>query len=79
METWIILGASSAMARAFARDLAGEGHHLVLCGRDMDDLERNAADAGLRGAFESLVDLGFAAKLRALENRRELTRCKSVD
>ena len=50
METWIILGASSAMARAFARDLARDGHHLVLCGRDRDDMERNAKDAGLRGA-----------------------------
>lgn len=49
-ETWIILGASSAMARAFARDMATAGHHLLLCGRDMDDIGRNADDALLRGA-----------------------------
>ena len=74
METWIILGASSAMARAFARDLAGDGHHLVLCGRDMDDLKRNAKDAGLRGAasvkvldFDTRDPDGWAAIVAAAQ------------
>jgi short-subunit dehydrogenase len=49
-ETWIILGASSAMARAFARGAAARGHHLLLAGRDADDLARTAADCRLRGA-----------------------------
>ncbi|WP_112321613.1 SDR family NAD(P)-dependent oxidoreductase [Oceanibium sediminis] len=49
-ETWIILGASSAMARALARSLAADGHELLLCGRDADDLARDAADLRLRGA-----------------------------
>lgn len=47
---WIILGASSAMARAFAKRLAESGAVLVLAGRDQDDLQRTAADAGIRGA-----------------------------
>jgi short-subunit dehydrogenase len=49
-ETWIIAGASSAMARAFAREAARRGHALLLCGRDMDDLARTAADCLARGA-----------------------------
>ena len=49
-ETWIILGATSAMARALARRLAEDGADLVLAGRDMADLEATAADARARGA-----------------------------
>lgn len=49
-ETWIILGATSSMARAMARQLAGEGATLLLCGRDMDDLAASAADCAARGA-----------------------------
>jgi len=54
-QTWIILGASSAMARAFGREMAQEGHHLLVCGRDTEDLRRNAADLLLRGASEAEV------------------------
>ncbi len=54
-ETWIILGASSAMARAFARDMATQGDALLLCGRDTADLERDAADMALRGAAPARV------------------------
>jgi short-subunit dehydrogenase len=47
---WIVLGASSSVARAFAR-LAGEGGaELILAGRDLEDMARTAADARLRGA-----------------------------
>lgn len=48
--TWIILGATSAMARAFARKAASEGCALVLAGRDVTELEALAVDTGLRGA-----------------------------
>jgi short-subunit dehydrogenase len=43
-ETWIILGATSSMARAFARRLAERGDALILAGRDGDDLARMAID-----------------------------------
>ncbi len=47
---WLVLGASSSVARSFAR-LAGEGGaELILAGRDLADMERTAADARLRGA-----------------------------
>lgn len=49
-ETWIILGATSSMARALARALAERGHALLLAGRDLEDIKRLAADCTARGA-----------------------------
>lgn len=49
-NVWIILGASSAMGRAFARKAAESGCDLVLCARDADDLSRTANDCRARGA-----------------------------
>ncbi len=49
-ETWIILGATSSMARAFGRLKAEEGARLLLAGRDMAELKRLAGDMELRGA-----------------------------
>lgn len=48
--TWIILGATSSMARAFARAVAAEGAGVLLAGRDAADLAALAADCRLRGA-----------------------------
>ncbi len=48
-QTWIILGATSSMARAFARKVADQGAVVLLAGRDMDDLNRSAEDMRLRG------------------------------
>ncbi|HFQ16126.1 MAG TPA: SDR family oxidoreductase [Rhodobacteraceae bacterium] len=53
-ETWIILGATSSMARAYARLMAERGARLLLAGRDMDELRRLAADLEARGACEAL-------------------------
>jgi short-subunit dehydrogenase len=49
-QTWVILGASSAMGRAFAALLAAKGAGLILAGRDMDDIARIARDCEFRGA-----------------------------
>jgi short-subunit dehydrogenase len=49
-DFWIILGATSAMARALSRRLAEEGCGLLLAGRDMAELEAIARDCRLRGA-----------------------------
>nr|WP_084862530.1 SDR family NAD(P)-dependent oxidoreductase [Salibaculum halophilum] len=49
-QTWIILGASSTMARALMQKLAEAGAGLVLAGRRMDDLQASASDALARGA-----------------------------
>lgn len=47
-KTWLILGASSSIGRAFARLAAAEGADVLLAGRDTDDLERTAADVRVR-------------------------------
>ena len=47
---WLVLGASSSVARAFARLVAERGGDLILAGRDIADIERTAADARIRGA-----------------------------
>jgi short-subunit dehydrogenase len=47
-ETYLIVGAGSSMARAVASRLASEGQALILAGRDVDELERTAADLRIR-------------------------------
>lgn len=54
-ETWIILGASSAIGRSLALEIARPETHLILAGRDIDDLERIAAD--LRIAKRASVEV----------------------
>lgn len=52
--TWLILGASSALARAFARRAARGGAGLVLlAGRDAEDLGRTATDLTIRHGVEA--------------------------
>ncbi len=60
-QNWLILGASSAMARAFARRVAENGADVFLAGRDMDDLACLAADCRVRGA-ETAEALKFDAR-----------------
>jgi short-subunit dehydrogenase len=48
--TWLILGGSSAMARALTRAVAAQGHSVLIAGRDRQDLDALATDCGLRGA-----------------------------
>ena len=72
-ETWIILGASSSMARAFARAVAGRGAAVLLCGRDLAELERagrrcrtaRRAPGPRRSAFDARDPASFAADRRA--------------
>jgi short-subunit dehydrogenase len=54
-DVWLILGASSSVARSFARLVAAEGAGLLLAGRDLGDIERSAADLKARGADEVAV------------------------
>jgi len=48
-EAWLVLGASSAIARAFARAAAMRGADVLLAARDLDDSRITAADVALRG------------------------------
>jgi decaprenylphospho-beta-D-erythro-pentofuranosid-2-ulose 2-reductase len=45
---WVVIGASSAIAREFARQAAMQGAGILLAGRDMTDLEAGAADIAVR-------------------------------
>ncbi len=75
-DTWVILGATSAMARAFAQALAAEGAALVLTGRDTADMQATAADCEIRGAdgvkvmrFDARAPETFAPILSDYEGR----------
>jgi len=48
----LILGATSAIARATAGAFAARGHAIYLAGRDMDELPRIAADLRVRHGIE---------------------------
>ena len=56
-ETWIILGATSSIARAFARLAAADGADLLLAGRDEADLERACGDLRARYGAKAEVFL----------------------
>lgn len=73
-NTWIILGATSSMARAFARRLAEREHILVIAGRDLDELKALARDLEARGApeatamhFDARDPASFAPIIRKVE------------
>lgn len=73
-ENWIILGATSSMARAFARGVSQRGDAVFLAGRDSDDLATTAQDCALRGArlaealiFDARAPEGFAGLIARLE------------
>ena len=52
----LILGGSSAIARACAASLAARGHDLYLAGRDLEELRRDATDLQIRYGVK--VDFG---------------------
>jgi len=73
-QNWLILGATSSMARAFARAVAAEGAAVFLAGRDTDDLARTASDCAARGArlaealaFDARDPATFAALIDRLD------------
>jgi len=47
-RAWLVLGGSSAIARAFARVAAEAGSDVLMAGRDLEDLERTARDLRVR-------------------------------
>ena len=55
LRTWLILGPSSAAARAFAHKAAGSGARIILAGRDNEDLQAQASDLALRYGVPTVV------------------------
>lgn len=73
-DAWAIFGASSGLAREFARHAAVQGKPLVLAGRDIADLELDGRDLVLRGApavrtlkFDALDAVDLQAAGRTLD------------
>jgi short-subunit dehydrogenase len=75
-RTWLVLGASSSIARAFARLVAEAGASVLLAGRDRDDLARSAADLTARHGAAAVV-LEFDARDRA-SIARLVEHCRSA-
>ncbi|HEU0070899.1 MAG TPA: SDR family oxidoreductase [Alphaproteobacteria bacterium] len=78
----LILGATSGMARAVARRYAAAGYSLILAGRDVAEMERDAADLALRGApmvachtFDALDLASHAAFLAGLGETPDMALC----
>jgi short-subunit dehydrogenase len=55
-EKVLILGASSGIARSLARVMAERGVELVLAGRRIDDLEKDASDLRIRSGAKASVE-----------------------
>jgi len=67
--TALVTGASSGIGKAMARELAGQGAHLILASRSVPRLEQEAEDLKIR--FGVTVHI-FPADLSRSENCREL-------
>jgi len=81
-DTWIILGATSTIAKTFARSVAEQGAHIILAGRRMDDLAATATDAIARGAasadpvmFDARDPATFASILDAATAKQGTLNC----
>jgi NAD(P)-dependent dehydrogenase (short-subunit alcohol dehydrogenase family) len=81
-RTILITGATDGLGRALAGQLAADGAHLILHGRDRDKLDRIADALAARGAgrprtvLADLADLGqvrrMAAEVRAATDRLDV-------
>ena len=79
-NTWLVLGGSSRVARAFALAAADGGSAIILAGRDTRDLQASAADIRLRSgrsaevlafdACDGASHAGFAQSCRKLTTGR---------
>lgn len=47
-KRWVILGGTSAIGRAYAHQVAQQGHALTLVGRNLQELKKNATDIAIR-------------------------------
>src|ERR671919_5791 len=72
MATALVTGATAGIGLSFARQLAGQGHDVVLVARDVERLNRVAADLRDRNGVTAEVlsaDLTTPAGIGAVEAR----------
>jgi hypothetical protein len=68
-KVWVIIGASSVIAREFAKLIANQAHEILLVGRNIEDINLTANDIMLRSSIKVRtlnVDLIKEAELNAL-------------
>ena len=75
-ERILLVGASSAIAQELARKLCQRGCHLVLAGRDADELESIATDFRIR--YQSTVHIEPFDALQFTEHANFVERCVSL-
>ena len=75
-ERILLVGASSAIAQELARKLCQRGCHLVLAGRDADELESIATDLRIR--YQSTVHIEPFDALQFTEHANFVERCVSL-
>ena len=63
---WLVLGASSSIARSFIRLIAAEGGEVILAGRDLADLEASAAWLITQFAWRWSIEVLFRASKQVL-------------
>ena len=76
-RTWVVLGATCVIGRAFAREAAKAGNDLILLGKDDDDLTLSANDIRARYPDVGVTTLPLdTANLESLSKTAE--QCESV-
>ena len=77
-KTWLLLGASGAIGRAFARQAAKQGDDIVLLGKDKADLDLTADDLRARyPAVSVAVEELETSNLEAFEETVEKCKAKA--
>ena len=64
-DTWLIMGASSSIGRAFAYEAAKNGARILLAGRDKEDMERTANNIEIRYGMPTRVIIFDAEDFKA--------------
>ena len=72
-KTVLIIGATSAIARAGAAAFAAQGYHLFLAGRNADELRRIAVDLAIRYG-----KAGFCRYRDDLRHARAISGCRAA-